>query len=241
MGTENFFTIDDQVGYDKTEAHEIFINGKKISSKDLFLPGYEYDIIVKFKKYATIKRRIVVEHGKGPMVLKLALKKLKKYKFFTRKNKERLDGIKYPYEFYADGKKIEPHLVNIKKKGVFCYYTIWVDRHAKKFKIVSGYMYHEKPFYWLKGGIRTLPGLSIPLLLKHFKRIQGRSRRGYVIAFSCLEKLLKSFYWSRKIRYLPVAEIGKLINYIEEQDFQNDQDQMRARLLVEALEGIIGK
>ncbi len=234
------FKILEEGGILEAMAEEIIVNGKTISAKDKFFPGYSYEMVVKFKEHKTVKRSVYLESQKGDVfVLRLPLNKLKTYTFTTKDSSIELDGVQYPYKLYADKEEIEKHLVDIQAKGVFHYFTIRVDQQANQLKVVAGYLYAEKPMLWLKEGFRVIDKLSVPLLIRHLEHL-SKNPEGYRSSMLAMERLMKSYFWSQKIKYSPIADISQLVNAIESWNLPDEQDRMRIRLLVEALEGLIG-
>ncbi|NUM34087.1 MAG: tetratricopeptide repeat protein [Candidatus Brocadiae bacterium] len=235
------FKILEEGGILDAMAEEIIVNGKTISEKDKFFPGYSYEIIVKFKEHKTVKRSIYLENTQGEsFVLRLPLSKLKTYTFTTRDASIELDGIQYSYKLYADKDEIEKHHIDIQPKGVFHYFTIRVEQQANQLKVVAGYLYAEKPMAWLREGFKTIDKLSIPLLIRHLDNLAKSNPEGYLASMLAMERLMKSYFWSQKIKYSPIADISQLVNAIENWNLTEDQDRIRIRLLVDALEGLIG-
>ena len=235
------FRIMEKDGALTAMAHEILVNGKPIKPGDKFFPGYDYVIVVRFKQYQTVQRRLQIVGGQGPVVLYLPLVPLKTYDFRSRRNEVILDGIIYPYLCYADGKKIEEHLVTYERRGVFYYYTVAVPLVASEFRIVGGYQYEQIPFASLNGRFIKVDDLGVSLLVQHLKRLTQKSQYGYQAAIYSLEKLMKSFYWSRKLKYAPIREIEELLDYITSWRLNDEQDRMRVQLLIDAISQLYRK
>lgn len=235
------FTIHEEGGKLDAQAYEIIVNGQKISPEDKFFPGYNYDVIIKFKEYATVIKNVFLKNtGKDHFVLTAKLDKLKEYKFSTRDKSITLDGLVYPYKFLADDVEIESHLIEYYKKGVFYYYTIQVPLDARRFRLLAGYLYEDRYFGELKDGITRIEHLSIPLLMDHLDKLAIQGNAGYKVPIIALEKLLKSRYWSSRIQAAPIQEISELINHIEAWDVTKEADLERIRLIVNAIESLIG-
>ncbi len=235
------FDVVEEKGSLVVPAYEIWINDQKITPQTAFLPNTEYKIEVKFKEFKTVKKRAYLDQTRDYFVLILPLLRLLKYEFFTRENEMILDGIKYPFKFYADKEEIEEHLLECNKKGISYYYTTRIAPEYKELRVEAGYLYAEAPLATLKGGLIRLDKLSIPLLIKHLEALAKKHPQGYLISLVALEQLLQSRYWSSKIKYAPMDDLVELINFIENLRFERDEDRARVRLLMDALLGLIGR
>ena len=235
------FKILEKDGSLHATAHEILVNGKPIKPGDKFFPGYDYDIVVRFKQYQTVQQRIQIVGDQGPVVLYLPLVSLKIYEFRARRGEIIIDSIIYPYVCYADGKKIEDHLVTVERRGVFYYYKVAVPLVASDFRITGGYHYEQIPFASLNGRFVKADDLGVSLLVQHLKRLTKKSQYGYQAAIYSLEKLMKSFYWSRKLKYAPIREIEELLDYITSWSLNDEQDRMRVQLLIDAISQLYRK
>ncbi|HPY73840.1 MAG: hypothetical protein KBC30_00295 [Planctomycetes bacterium] len=235
------FIIQEENGLLEATAIEIMVNGKVIEINDKFFPGYNYDMIIKFKDYATVKKKVYLQNtGAETFTIQAKFDKLKICEFFTRDKETNLDGLIYPYKFYVDDIEIEDHLIEYYKKGVFYYYTIRVPLDASKFRVLSGYLYEDRYLGELKDGITRLERLSVPLLMKHLELLAKTSNSGYRVSIVALEKLVKSRYWSNKLKYAPTQEIGDFLMQLETWNVINEQDIERVRMIVDAIESLVG-
>jgi len=219
-------------------AHEIVNakNGKRISFEDMFEAGSSIDMIIKFKKYATVKKHTTIVPGQGPLVANVPLKKLKRYDFNVRKNEMKLDDIAYKYEFYADNENVQEHLISIEKGVGRFYYTIWVVPEAKDLRASAGYLYTQKSFSRLRLGIGSLNSISVPKLISHLNEVSKikRGRRG---SLEVMEKMLRTFVGKRRLRQCHPNELDQLVQFIEgwRRELPGAQDRIRLQVVTESL------
>lgn len=233
------FKILEEDGVLTAMAHEIIVNGKTISPKDKFFPGYSYDMIVKFLEYKTVRRNVYLDGAEHAFTLRLPLSHLRTYTFFTEGAPVELDGIVYPYQLYADNTEIESHHIENSLRAGKNHFTIQVDPMANQFRLVAGYFYTEKPFIWLREGIKVRDRLSIPLLIKHLDAVAKNSKEGYRASMVALEKLLQNRSLNERIKYSAITDLSQLVNAILEWNLEEEQDMERTRELVKALEDFI--
>ena len=69
-----FNLLDEKTGA-LVRAHQILINGKPVSYRDVFKPGSILKVTVHFKEYSTFQSKVRIIPGKGPFVIKVSLSK----------------------------------------------------------------------------------------------------------------------------------------------------------------------
>lgn len=113
------------------------------------MPGSKLSIELKWKN-KNIQRTIVVKPGIGIFVVKISLEDVKFASFSTRKNHIVLDGIKYPYEYYLNGKKVEKEAIQIQHKDHHYHIKIRIQNPQSTLVLYGGYLrtkgkkYHKK-------------------------------------------------------------------------------------------------
>ena len=127
-------------GYKETEkASRIMIDGGWINSRDVFLPGTQYEMAIEFARGKTTNVQMLIEPGSGPFQICLQPDELKIYKFSLRQNTIILDGVSYEYELYADAIKIPEHAIQVFADGRRFFYIIGVQAPARYLNVYAGY------------------------------------------------------------------------------------------------------
>ncbi len=236
------FDILEEGGKGVARAYEIWINNEKITPQNLFLPGYAYNMIIKFKEYQTVQKYGFLGFGKDDLTISVPLKKLVKYDFFTKEVEKTFDGIKYPLKYYIDGQEIEPHLLDVVKRGVNFYHSVRVPQEAKELRSIAGFLYNSTPFISIKNSFIQAEKIDVLLLIKHLEYLAKQNiKEGYRISMIALEQMVRSYYWNSKLKYAPMDDINELINFIESWGFENAADQERARMLVDSINSLLGQ
>lgn len=217
------------------EPWEVLLDGKKVSFDEKWETGKEYNLEFRFREHRTVKQRFWLDPGKEPYSIHIPMRKLKEYSFILRGSESVIDGINYPYTFYTDSVKLEDHHIQIAPGKVFRECRIWTEFTAQKLRIYSGYLYTERSLMWLKGRIGRLEEISISHLMTHLDRVARQDQRGYQASLLTLERMLKSPYWSRKFKSLPLDDILKLLEYVEKWDLPGSYGN-RVQMMVDVLE-----
>ncbi|BBM82097.1 vWA domain-containing protein [Candidatus Uabimicrobium amorphum] len=211
--------------------YEVQVNGQLLQQQK-FSEGQKLDIVVKFKYYATHKRTVLFSPGSS---IKIPLLKLTKYEFSFRKKHQMIDGVIYPYTFYADGKEVENHHVLIEKGSNRYYFTLWINPRTNILDMEAGYFHTKRYLKRFRAG----QNLSRPdkivssKMVDHLQKIQTTNDSN--ASLRTLEKILKS-YRSRKL--LRGQNIEPLIQYVEGMKKKNAQQHQRARNITDSLRNL---
>jgi len=227
------------------QAKEILVNGKKVEFKDTFLPGTELEMIAKFKDFKTVQKRTKIIPGKGPFIEKMPLIPLVKHEFNIPKNEEVIDGIKYPYVFFADSQLIEEHHIDEQKGVGRIYYEVRVDPQAKSLQVSAGYFYTSKPFPQLRLGLGRLSGIYITKfhpksvgLIEHLEN-KSKGETGRREALEIIERLVRNTATRSLIKQAGPQEIDQLVQYLKSwTDLPDQGDRNRLKGVIDILEGL---
>lgn len=233
------FDMVDEAKNQLVQAHQVLVNGNPVSFKDQFNAGSEFAVIVKFKKYQTVRKTVRIEPGEGPFVAKVPLKPLQKYEFSNRTNFETLDGIKYEFKLYCDGLEVEDHLIEIEKGVGRIFYYFYAPQDAKNLSVYAGYLFTQKPIDRLRLGLGTLGNISIPKLIEHLDT-KSKGERGRREALDILETMLSRYKTQRMMKDCAPAEIDQFIQYIEGWKLDDPADRVRMKAICDSLEKFKG-
>ncbi len=221
-------------------AHKLVnaLNGQAISYKDKFKPGTKLQLLIQFLKYKTVTKDVTISPGNGPFVVEEELEPLTEYSFSSLHKNIELDGQTYNYVFYTDGKKMEDHLISVKKLLQW-HFTVRVGKNATIFTAYAGYYY--TPIYFSR--LRVLRGLTnidIPRLIEHLDLVAKKNNGQRSVCVKILEKILRTLPERKKLSYEPSIQIAKLVQAIESWKGQlsSEQDHIRIRVLVDELKKI---
>lgn len=142
------FNINNPDAVRTIEIKEAKPNGKSLSISDLFEPGKNFDLTIKFNKYQTFYQRIRIPPGIGPYIIDVPLSEYEDYNFCTKNKTEIIDNITYEYEFFIDATKIEAQQIdtypNIKHTdfNIGCnYFSVQTDTNSQVLRVYAGYFY----------------------------------------------------------------------------------------------------
>ncbi|HPY73919.1 MAG: tetratricopeptide repeat protein [Planctomycetes bacterium] len=217
-------------------AYQILVNNKPVSFKDTFQPGSEFEVVVKFKKFQTVRKISKIVPGEGPFVEKVPLKPLVPYEFNVRNNTEIIDGIKYEYQFYCDGNAVEDHLIEVEKGVGRIFYKLWATPEAKNLVVYAGYLFTSRAFDKLRLGIPSrLTNISIVRLIEHLET-KSKGERGKREALDILESMLSRYTNQRMLKECAGTEIDQFIQYVESWKLDDPADRVRMKAIIDSLE-----
>ena len=217
-------------------------NKKEITFADKFKPGIELDLIVKFKRYKTMRKRFLMMPGEGPFIAEVPLVKLRKREFFCKEVNYTIDKIKYPFEFYSDGKKIEKHHIKVEKAVRKFYCEILAPQEDKYLQVHCGYYLTQKQWSHIGWGIRRDVNrwevINVPKIVEHLKRIAEKDPRRDRAALMIIDKMLQKYGLKQKIKG---RNIEPLIKAVESFKGLNSRDRITQQTTLNALERLLSK
>ena len=217
---------------------------KEITFKDTFKPGMELDLIVKFERYKTMRKRFRMVPGEGPFVAEVPLVRLKKYEFFCKKNEFTIDKIKYPFEFYSDGKKTEKHHMKLEKGVGKFYCEIFAAPDDKYLQVHCGYYFTQKKWSRIGWGIRRdisrWEAINVVKLIEHLKRVSDKDPRKDRAALIVITKMIEKYTVKQKIKKAHRTEIESLMRAVENFKGLNSKDRITQQSVLNSLERLLG-
>lgn len=193
--------------------------GKKIDLPQEFTVNQTVDLIIKFRKFKTIRQKFTISEEPNYLRIQgstISLVPLKSYEFQSKMDNVVLDGIQYSLKMYLDDKPVEEHLLK-KEKGLGRFiWTIQADPTDKVIKIVAGYKSVSKPLKMI-GTVNYLPDIEIKALVKHLDTVFNKNRQEALLT---IEKLLRETSFRLYLRRAPKKNTQLLLNLISRWSFE---------------------
>ena len=210
-------------------ATEVIINGETAAPQATFNPGIKYNLIVKFKKFATVNRTIVIEPGEGPYLINVDLNAYKKYtmrigKVYTNMVR---DGVKFPLEIFIDGKQLERHHIEPGDGFNLISYDFFAPKSIKSVRVVCGYYYGDLTARE-RFDFQDLKKIDINGLEEHLLEVAKSSETN---ALRCVTRLLKNRQDKYKIMALSRESRQRIANLLRDLTLNVEEQKTRRKVL----------
>ena len=190
-----------------------------------------------FQEYASIDKDITITSGTGPYVVDVWLhNRWKKMEFTVRYNQIEINGIKYQYNFYADGNPVEDHHISARNVNGYAYYQVMIPHSTVNFRAQLGYMYIEMPTSEFVSGMTLgrLQQTNVSTLVSHLQKLHNNGKN-YEAAISALESMLQGRRFRRRWQSVSSQDKEELMQHLYSWRIKNGQWRIRLQIIIYAL------
>ena len=210
-------------------ATEVIINGETAAPQATFNPGIKYNLMVKFKKFATVDRTIVIEPGEGPYLINVDLIPYKKYTMRVGKVYTNMvrDGVKFPLEIFVDGKQLDRHHIEPGDGFNLINYDFFAAKSIKSVRVVCGYYYDDLTTRE-RFDFPDLKKIDINGLEEHLLEVAKSSELN---ALRCVTRLLKNRQDKYKIMALSRESRQRIANLLRDLTLNVEEQKVRRKII----------